>query len=113
MSDRWADSKERDTAMEVLVYVMAILGCGESDAPCRQVALAPARYESEAQCLSDLENQLLRRDDLVFPSVVAQCRPADTRPELLRGSDVMLPAPDRDLNRSPRFASADVGAQRY
>ena len=90
--------------MEPLIYVMAILGCGESDAPCRQVAVAETRYASQAECLAATEDQLLRRDDLIFPSVVAECRRADAGPQLLRGSDVILPEPGR-LPAQPRFAA--------
>ncbi len=79
--------------MEPLLFVMAILGCGESDAPCREVRVADARYQSQAQCMAATERELLRHDDLPYPSVVAQCRPAGARPQPLRGSDVALPDP--------------------
>ena len=68
--------------MEPLMFIMAILGCGESDAPCREVAVAEASYSSEGECLAATEEELVRRSDLVFPSVVAQCRPAGARPAL-------------------------------
>ena len=38
--------------MEPLLYIMAIMGCGESDAACRQVAVVEQRYASEEQCLA-------------------------------------------------------------
>lgn len=88
--------------MEPLMFVMAILGCAESDAPCREVAVAEARYQSEAQCLAASENELWRYENVPYPAVVAQCRPAEGRPQLLRGSDVTLPEP-RQL-RQDRFA---------
>ena len=88
--------------MEPVLYIMAILGCGESDAPCREVAVAEARYESEAQCLSASETLLWRYEDAPYPSVVAQCRAADAAPQRLRGSDVSLPEP-QPLRRQ-RFA---------
>ena len=93
--------------MEPLLYVMAILGCGESDAACRQVAVVEQRYESEAQCLAATEEELLRRDDLLFPSVVAQCRRADSGPQLIRGDEVILPEAEplrRDAR--PRYAAS-------
>ena len=92
--------------MEPLVYIMAILGCGESDAPCRQVTVAEARYVSEAECLAATEAELMRRDDLLFPSVVAQCSPAGETPQLLRGSDVALPDAAVGRHAQPRLASA-------
>ena len=99
--------------MEPLVYIMAILGCGESDAPCREMTVVEARYQSEADCLAATEDELLRRDDMLFPSVVAQCRPAGARPQLLRGSDVALPDVGAGVNAPPRFASVEPrGARR-
>lgn len=91
--------------MEPILYVMAILGCGESDAPCREVRVAQQSYRSEAACLAATEDALMRADDLVFPSIVARCRPAGARVQPLRGSDVMLPPPTAN-ERPPRFAAA-------
>jgi len=90
--------------MEPLLYVMAILGCGESEAVCREVQVVETRFASEAECLAATETELMRRDDLLFPSVVAQCRRADAAPQLLRGSDVMMPEPELQRARPPRFA---------
>jgi hypothetical protein len=91
--------------VEPILFVMAILGCGESDAACREVRIDQARYRSEASCMAATEAALMRNDDLSFPSVVAHCRPAGARVQPLRGSEVMLPAPDAG-RRLPRFASA-------
>ena len=92
--------------MPALPFVMAILACGESDAPCREVAFAPIRYASQAECMAATETELMRRDDLLFPSVVAQCRAAGATPQLLRGSDVRLPDPPAAAAaRRPRIAS--------
>lgn len=92
--------------MEPILFVMAILGCGEGDAPCRELALVQTRYRSEAACLAATEAELSRRDDIVYPSVVAQCRPANARPQPVRGSDVMLPEPEatRLFERRPQLA---------
>ena len=92
--------------MEPILYVMAILGCGESDASCREVRVEQAAYRSEAQCMAATESALMRNDDLIFPSVVAQCRPAGARPQLLRGSDVLRPAPRERMRAPVRVASA-------
>lgn len=81
--------------MEPLMFVMAILGCGESDAACREVRVAEARYRSQAECLAATESVLMRHGDLPYPTIVAQCRTAGTTPQLLRGSDVMLPESGR------------------
>ena len=61
--------------MEPVLFVMAILGCGESDAPCREVALAETRYRSEAACLAATEAELARRDD----SLSGRCRSMPAR----------------------------------
>jgi hypothetical protein len=91
--------------MQSLLFVMAIVGCGESDAPCREVRVLATPYRSEASCRAATEAALMSASDLSFPTVVARCRPARARPQLLRGSDVLLPAPD--ANRAlPRYASA-------
>lgn len=90
--------------MEPILFVMAILGCGESDAPCREVRIDQARYRSEASCMAATEAALMRNGDLSFPTVVAQCRPAGARAQALRGSEVLRPGPAP--GRAPRFASA-------
>jgi hypothetical protein len=91
--------------VEPILFVMAIMGCGESDAPCREVRLEAQGYRSQAACLAATEGALMRNDDLSFPTIVARCRRADARPGLLRGSEVVLPGPN--ATRPPtRFASA-------
>ncbi|MDQ8757135.1 hypothetical protein RCO27_12965 [Sphingosinicella sp. LHD-64] len=77
--------------MEPLIYVMAILGCGEGDAACRLLAVVETRYRTEAACLAATEDQLLRRDDLAYPNVVAECRRAGAAAQPLRGRDIMQP----------------------
>ena len=92
--------------MQALVYVMAIMGCGESDAACREVRVDPQTYRSEVTCRAGMNAALARHTDLEFPTVVARCRPANARPQLLRGSEVLLPGPGRlPSARPPRFAA--------
>ena len=92
--------------MEPLTFVMAILGCSESDAACRELRVMPAPYRSEAQCLADTESQLIRHSDLAYPTLVAQCRRADAAPQPLRGSEVMIPEGGALPGRPPRFAQS-------
>ena len=99
--------------MEPLMYVMAILGCGESEAPCEVVTTVESRYASEAECLQATENELMRRTDILFPAVVAQCRPAGEGPQLLRGSEVRLPVPETGRHAAPRFARNEVRTGRH
>jgi hypothetical protein len=86
-------------------YLLAILACGESDAPCEQVAQAPVRYASEAECLAATEDQLARRSDLDHPVIVAECRAEGVRPANLRADEVQKPAA-REL---PRIRIASNG----
>ena len=86
-------------------YLIAILGCGEADAPCQQVQLAPARYESEAECLAASDAQLLRHADLPYPVVVAECRRVGVQPAALNADEVRRPEPGSFFGRL-RSASA-------
>lgn len=92
--------------MEPLMFVMAILGCGEGDTACRQVAVVETRYQTEAACLAATGDQLLRRDDLAYPNVVAECRRAGASVQPLRGRDVMQPEGGRLPAEGPRYAAA-------
>ena len=89
--------------MQPILFVMAILGCGEGDAPCREVVRAEASYRSEADCLAASAAEIARHD-ILYPTVVAQCR-ADARPQLLRASQVMLPEGGPLDRQQPRFAA--------
>jgi len=92
--------------MQALMYVMAIMGCGESDAACREVRIDQQTYRSEATCRAATPQALARHTDLEFPTVVARCRPANAQAQLLRGSDVLLPGSGRlPANRVPRLAA--------
>ena len=93
--------------MQPLLFIMAIIGCGESDAPCRELGVSEPVYASEAQCLAATEEALLALDDAAFPALVAECRAAGERPRLVRGSDVQLPQPTLE-QRSPVYAAANV-----
>jgi hypothetical protein len=91
--------------MEPVLFVMAILGCGESEAPCHELGIVRARYQSEAACLAATETELTRRDDILYPSVVAQCRPAGARPRLVRGDTFLMPEPESNRLYPVRVAS--------
>ena len=57
-------------------YIMAILGCGEADSACEPVATVAARYQSAEECNAATEAEIAQHSDVLFPVVVAQCRPA-------------------------------------
>ena len=86
-------------------FLLAIMGCGESEAQCQQVQLAPVRYESQAACLASSEEQLARHSDLAFPVVVAECRAAGAQSAALRADEVRLPEP-RQARARVQTASA-------
>ncbi len=90
--------------MEPVLFVMAILGCGESDAPCRELRVAETRYQSEQACMAATEEALLASSDLPYPNIVADCRRAGIRVEPLRGSDLLRPEPGRLPDIGARYA---------
>jgi hypothetical protein len=94
----------KERAMGPLVYVIAIMGCGENDQACREVQVAEPRFATQAACAAATTDVLARYGNLDFPSVVAQCRRDGPRPAALRGNEVLLPQP----NVAPplRFAGA-------
>ena len=77
------------------LYVMAVLGCGEGQAPCQQVEVLATRYESREACLAASDGALARLSGVDFPIVVAQCREEAAAAAPLRAADVALPEPDR------------------
>jgi len=87
-------------------YLLAILGCGEADAPCQQVDWSSVRYASQAECLAAQEDALLRFGGSGdFPVVVAECRPATQRFATLRADEVRKPGP-RGAQAPVRTAAA-------
>jgi hypothetical protein len=93
--------------MQALIYVMAILGCGESDAACREVRVDPRTYQSQASCEAATAATLARHSDLDFPTIVARCRRSGVRAASMRGSDVLRPGGGRlpAAEAAPRYAS--------
>ena len=90
--------------MDPLMFVMAILGCGETDAACQEVRVAQVRFQNQAECLAATGAELLRHDDLPYPTIVAQCRPAGAATQTLRGSEVMQPEGGTLPATPPRYA---------
>ncbi len=60
--------------MEPLVYVMAILGCGDPGTQCQEARLAPATYTTAAQCNTAIPDMLMRSTDLDYPTIAAACQ---------------------------------------
>lgn len=76
--------------MSAAIFLMAIMGCGEAEAPCQQVRVLETRYESQAACTAATEAAVTRFVDLDYPVVVAQCHAAGSSPKLNAG-EVKLP----------------------
>lgn len=88
--------------MEPAIFLIAILGCGEGDGPCRQVRMLETRYESQAACAAATEAAVSRNVDVDYPVVAAECvfAGADSKPP--RADQVKRPGPGRaDLRISP------------
>lgn len=64
--------------MEPVLYVMAIMGCGDAGGLCAQARLDPARYTSLQACQAAAPAALARHTDLDFPEISAQCRASRT-----------------------------------
>jgi hypothetical protein len=88
--------------MEPLAFIIAIMGCGEGEAPCRQVRMLEARYESRAACTAATEAALIRNTDVDYPVVAAECVAAGAKPNPPRANAVQRPGPgSADLKVSP------------
>ena len=57
-----------------LLYVMAILGCGDDGATCQQIRVDNARYATREACNAAGPVMLRRAGDVDYPVIVAQCR---------------------------------------
>lgn len=59
--------------MAPLVYIMAILGCGDDGATCSRERIVPASYQSVAECQAAMPAILARNTDLSYPVISASC----------------------------------------
>lgn len=59
--------------MAPLVYIMAILGCGDDGATCNRERVAPVSYQSVAECEAAMPVILARNTDLSYPVISASC----------------------------------------
>jgi hypothetical protein len=84
------------------IFLIAIMGCGEGDAPCREVRTLEARYESHAACTKATEAAVTQNSDVDYPVVVAQCVSASAPRAELKAGEIERPGPGRaDLRVSP------------
>jgi hypothetical protein len=84
------------------IFIIAIMGCGEGDAPCQQVRTLEARYESQAACTAATEAALTQNVDVDYPVIAAQCVAAGAQSRPPKADQVQRPGPDQaDLRTSP------------
>jgi len=84
------------------IFLIAIMGCGEGDAPCRQVRTLEARYESQAACTAATEAAVSQNTDIDYPVVAAECVAAGAPPRPPKANEVQRPGPAKaDLRVSP------------
>lgn len=75
-------------------FIIAILGCADGSTQCTPVMTAPTRYESEAACTAAAPAVLMSNTNFDFPSLYAQCRPAE-RPASMEKADRIARGPVR------------------
>lgn len=84
------------------IFIIAIMGCGEAEAPCQQVRTLEARYESKAACTAAAEAALIQNTDVDYPVVAAECVAAGSKVNSPRADEVERPGPGNvDLKVSP------------
>jgi hypothetical protein len=84
------------------IFIIAIMGCGEGDAPCQQVRTLEARYESQAACTAATEAVLIQNSDVDYPVVAAECVAAGANDNPPKANQVQRPGPgSADLRLSP------------
>jgi hypothetical protein len=74
-------------------FLIAILGCGEAEAPCQQVRMLEARYESQASCSAATDQAILNNSDADFPVIVARCVAAGKAAAPFKANEVERPGP--------------------
>ncbi len=65
--------------MEPVFFLVAILGCGDDGAACREARTLPARYASAGECRAALPKRLAENTDITAPTIMADCRAAGPR----------------------------------
>lgn len=84
------------------IFIIAIMGCGEAEAPCQQIRTLEARYESQAACTAATEAALTQNTDIDFPVVAAECVAAGTKAGSPKANEIQIPGPGRaDFKVSP------------
>jgi hypothetical protein len=75
--------------MEPILYVIAIMGCGDDAGQCRSARIEPATYTSIQTCQAAMPDALVRNTDLSYPTITAACQ---QRGERLARNDTPQPS---------------------
>ena len=65
--------------MGLTYFVIAILGCADGGSSCTTVATLGTHYSSEAECTAATSGALVDNSQFDFPTLVASCRPHETK----------------------------------
>ena len=60
--------------MDQVLYVLAIMGCTDDTAACRQARVEPVRYTSIQACQEAMPAALQRNSDIDFPVISGACQ---------------------------------------
>jgi hypothetical protein len=60
--------------MDQVLYVLAIMGCGDDTMQCQQARVEPTRYTSIQACQEAMPAALQRNTDVDFPVISAACQ---------------------------------------
>ena len=60
--------------MDHILYVLAIMGCGDDNLTCQQARVEPVRYSSYAACQQAMPAALGRNTDVDYPVIAAACQ---------------------------------------
>ena len=70
--------------MGLAYFVIAILGCADGGSSCTTVATLETHYSSEAECTAATSGALVDNSQFDFPTLVASCRPHETKSAYLQ-----------------------------
>jgi len=60
--------------MDPILFVVAIMGCGDGRTGCTEARVVRAQYETVAECQLALPTVLAANTDLGYPEITATCR---------------------------------------
>ena len=84
------------------VFILAIMGCGESNATCETVKVMPTHYATAAACQAGTDEAVEQHYAIDYPVVVAQCLRMDAATAAaVKAGDIKLPDPEQPAPVKP------------